>query len=125
MIAQYGLEDTIFPLGARENPIPYMKLCDVLLLPSRYEGKPMTVTEGFIMGLVPLVTRYTSAGEQIQNGVDGIIVENEEEALYRGLKSVIQRPGLLDGPRAYIRGRDYGNQWEIEKFDDLVEGLFS
>ena len=43
-----------------------MKLCDVMLLPSRYEGKPMVVTEGYMMGLVPLVTRYTSAGEQIQ-----------------------------------------------------------
>ena len=125
MITQYGLEDTIFPLGVRENPIPYMKLCDVLLLPSRYEGKPMTVTEGFIMGLVPLVTRYTSAGEQIQNGVDGIIVENEEEALYQGMKTVIESPGLLDSLRTYIRDHDYGNQWEIEKFDKLVEGLFS
>ena len=45
MIRQYGLEDVIYPLGVRENPIPYMKLCDVMLLPSGM-SKPMVVTEG-------------------------------------------------------------------------------
>ena len=125
MIRQYGLEDVIYPLGARENPIPYMKLCDVMLLPSRYEGKPMVVTEGHIMGLVPLVARYTSAGEQIQDGVDGFIVENSGEGIYRGLKRILEDPGVLEGPREYIRRHDYGNQREIAKFYELVEELFS
>ena len=125
MIRQYGLEDVIYPLGVRENPIPYMKLCDVMLLPSRYEGKPMVVTEGYMMGLVPLVTRYTSAGEQIQNGVDGFIVDNNEEALYQGIKRIVEDPSVLHGPREYIRSHDYGNQNEIVKFDKLVEELFS
>ncbi len=124
LISRFELEDVIYPIGVRENPIPYMKKFDAALLPSRYEGKPMVVTEGFIMGLVPIVTRYTSAGEQIQNGVDGLIFENNDEALYRGLKSVLENPRSLDKMREYIINHDYGNENEIEKFDKLVEGLF-
>ena len=44
MIAAAGLEKNIFPIGVRDNPIPYMKKCDAFFLPSRYEGKPMAVT---------------------------------------------------------------------------------
>ena len=124
LISRFELEDVIYPIGVRENPIPYMKKFDAALLPSRYEGKPMVVTEGFIMGLVPIVTRYTSAGEQIQNGVDGLIFENNDEALYQGLKSVLENPRSLDKMREYIINHDYGNENEIEKFDKLVEGLF-
>ena len=100
-----------------------MKKFDAMLLPSRYEGKPMVVTEGFIMGLVPIVARYTSAGEQIQNGVDGLIFENNDEALYQGLKTVLEDPKALDRMREYIKKHDYGNEKEIEKFDKLAEGL--
>lgn len=123
MIKEYALEDIIYPIGVRENPIPYMRMCDVLLLPSRHEGKPMAVTEGFIMGLVPVVTRYTSADEQIKNGVDGFVIDNNEEALYRGLKDILEHPERLDAMRGYICGHDYGNEKEIEKFDILVRKL--
>lgn len=123
LIAQYGLQDIVYPIGVRENPIPYMRLCDALLLPSRHEGKPMVVTEGFIMGLVPIVTRYTSAGEQIQDGTDGLIFENDEESLYRGLKAVLEHPEIIDKMRVYINSHDYGNAQEIEKFYTLTEGL--
>ena len=123
LIARRGLDDVIYPIGVRENPIPYMKRFDAMLLPSRYEGKPMVVTEGFIMGLVPIVARYTSAGEQIQNGVDGLIFENNDEALYQGLKNVLEDPKALDRMREYIKKHDYGNEKEIEKFDKLAEGL--
>ena len=123
LIAVYGLEDVIYLIGVRENPIPYMKSFDAMLLPSHHEGKPMVVTEGLIMGLVPMVTRYTSAGEQIQNGIDGLIFENNDYALYQGLKSVLENPKCLDKMREYIQTHDYGNEKEIEKFDRLVEGL--
>ena len=123
LIKKHGLQDVIYPIGVRENPIPYMRLCDAMLLPSIHEGKPMAVTEGLIMGLVPIVTRYTSAGEQIQNGVDGLVFDNSEEALYKGLKSVLEHPECLREMREYIRAHDYGNEKEIKEFDKLTERL--
>lgn len=123
MIEEEGLSGHIFPIGKRENPIPYMERSDVFLLPSRHEGKPMAVTEAFIMGLVPVVTEYTSAKEQIKDGIDGLVFDNNDEALYQGLKGLLENPQILDTLRENIKATDYGNEKEIAKFYELVEKL--
>lgn len=123
MIREAGLEDVIYPIGTRTNPIPYLKHCDVFLLPSRHEGKPMAITEGFIMGLVPVVTEYSSAREQIRHGVDGLVFDNDDEALYCGLKELLENPSVIKDLQAEIRRTDYGNEKEIAAFDRLVEEL--
>ena len=123
MIAEYKLQDCIYAIGERSNPIPYMKKFDALLLPSNYEGKPMVVTEGFIMGLVPVVTRYTSADEQIRTGVDGLVFDNNEEALYIGLKKLLQNPEVIKELKKTVNNTDYGNESEIGRFYELIDEL--
>ena len=123
MIEEYSLTEIIYPIGARQNPIPYLKKADCFLLPSRHEGKPMVITESFIMGLVPVVTNYTSAREQIKDGVDGLVFDNNEEALYEGLKKVIENPQIINELTENVLGTDYGNEKEIAEFDKLAEKL--
>ena len=122
-IKEKGLENYIKPIGAKENPIPYMAKADALLLPSRNEGKPMVVTEAFIMGLVPVVTKYSSATEQINNKVDGLIFENSEDGLYDGLKEVITNPHMLQQLRNNVVSKDYGNENNISSFYELLNEL--
>lgn len=123
MIKTEGLENCIYLTGLKENPIPYFKKSDVFLLPSRHEGKPMVITESFIMGVVPLVTEYTSAKEQIRHGVDGLVFDNDDEALYQGLRMVLETPEILDELKQNVLKTDYGNEKEISVFDELVEKL--
>lgn len=123
IIKKEGLQDHIYPIGLRENPIPYLKQCEVFFLPSRHEGKPMAVTESFIMGLVPVVTAYTSANEQIRNGVDGLVFENSDEGLYEGLRHLLEHPQIIDELKKNVANTDYGNEKEIEVFDKLIETL--
>lgn len=123
MIGDAGLEDVIYPIGKRTNPIPWLKECDAFLLPSRHEGKPMAVTEGYIMGLPPVVTEYSSAHEQIRHGVDGLVFDNDDEALYQGLKELLKNPSLLEAMREVVRNTNYGNEHEIVGFDRLVDEI--
>ena len=123
MIEEYSLTEIIYPIGVRQNPIPYLKKADCFLLPSRHEGKPMVITESFIMGLVPVVTEYTSAREQIKDGVDGLVFDNNEEALYEGLKKVIENPQIINELLENVLRTDYGNEKEIAEFDKLAEKL--
>ena len=37
-IAGAGVQEQVILLGARENPYPYIRGCDLLVQPSRYEG---------------------------------------------------------------------------------------
>ena len=123
IIAAEGLTDVIYLIGEKSNPIPYMKHFDAFFLPSRHEGKPMAVTEGFIMGLPAIVTAYASASEQIRDGVDGLIFENSEEGLYTGLKKLFSSPEVLKGLQKNAADNDYGNEKEIRLFDKLIDDI--
>ncbi len=121
LITDNKLEDYVKWLGVKTNPIPYLKECDVLFMPSRFEGKPMAVTEAQMMGVVPLVSRYVSADEQIKSGYDGIVTDNNTDALYDGIKHIILKPSVIDELKKNIAGNDYGNTDKISIFDKLID----
>lgn len=121
MVLSEGLKDSIFTLGLIKNPMPYMKLCDILFLPSRFEGKPMVVTEAQIMGLVPVVAQYASANEQIQDGTNGFVAENDTESLYNMLKMLVENPQKIEAARQNIKNNDFGNEDEIKRFYEIIK----
>lgn len=122
MISEAGLDDYIKPIGMKKNPYPYLKNMDMFFLPSRWEGKPMVVTEAFMLGLPALVTEYSSAREQVRDGVDGIIVDNSEEGIYKGLKRIIENPELITELHNNVIKTDYSNVEEFKKVEQLIDG---
>lgn len=59
------------------NPLPYYKKAKIFLMTSAYEGFPMTLVEALQNCVVPIVMdSFSSINEIIQNGHNGIIVEN-------------------------------------------------
>lgn len=119
LIERLGRGKEIFLLGQMLNPLPLVAGADAFLMTSWYEGKPMAVTEAQILGLPVLATRYASASEQITDGVDGLIVENSEAGIERGLERLLETPGLLEKLSAQARLRHYGNETEMERYYDL------
>lgn len=88
--------DKLFLLGPKTNPYGFLRDCDIFVLPSRYEGKPITVEEAKIMYKPILVSRYLSAEEQLDGGRLGYITDIGEEGLLRGLKKLLGDPELCD-----------------------------
>lgn len=95
MIKENNLENEFVLLGERVNPYPYIKKADVFVLTSRYEGKPIAVTEAQILGVPVITTEYASAREQVNHGIDGIITPNDDTAIYDGIKKVLENRDLL------------------------------
>jgi glycosyltransferase involved in cell wall biosynthesis len=65
-------------LGFKDNPYPYLKKALFLVLSSKYEGFPMSVIESMACG-TPVVAFDCVSGpnEVIANGVNGLLVENQ------------------------------------------------
>ena len=120
MIKENNLGSHIKLLGQQINPYCIEKYMDIFLLPSRYEGKPMAVTEAQMLGLVPIVCSYSSAHEQIKDGYDGIIAQNNDEDIYLQLKSVLQGKYDLGLMKKRITEKDYSNVMEIDKVTNLL-----
>lgn len=53
---------------------------DVLVLPSRWEGAPLTILEAQRLGCVPVCTAVGAVEELVSNGKDGLLVAPDNEA---------------------------------------------
>lgn len=114
------MDDTIILYGNKLNPLPYLRQMDVFILASRYEGKPVSVTEAQILGLPCLVTNYESASSQVQHQVNGIIMDNDYDNIYESIKVVIQTPELLAKWKTNTLLDLYSNEQDIMYFYRLM-----
>lgn len=114
MVDKFGLNNYVRVLGAYNNPLNIEAKCDIFFLPSRYEGKPMAVTEAQMLGLVPIVSNYASASEQVRNLYDGLIMENSDDGIYDGLDYMLHHlEDVLDKYKANVANTDYSNLREL------------
>lgn len=91
-IAKYNLDDRFHLIGLRENPYPYIENADILIQPSRFEGKSVVLDEAKILAKPCIVTNYNSVEDQIKDGIDGIIVSLTPEDLAKGIEQLINNP---------------------------------
>ena len=120
-VERMGMDDTIILYGNKFNPLPYLREMDVFVLASRYEGKPVAVTEAQILGLPCLLTNYESASSQVQHGFNGMIMNNDYESIYETIKYVLQNPSTISEWKTNIVSGVYGNENDIEKFYELLD----
>lgn len=114
MVDKFGLNNYVRILGAYNNPLNIEAKCDIFFLPSRYEGKPMAVTEAQMLGLVPIVTNYASASEQVRNFYDGLIMDNSDDGIYDGLEYMLHHlEDVLGKYKNNVANTDYSNLREL------------
>lgn len=119
-IATRGMGDHVILLGKKANPYPYMKACDLYVQPSRYEGKAVAVREAQILGKPVAVTRFPTAEGQLENGVDGVIVPQDEKEAADALFDLLRNPSRLRQLADACLARDYGNRGEIARLESLL-----
>lgn len=120
-IAEEKMQDFVVILGKKENPYPYIKACDLYVQPSRYEGKSVAVREAQILQKPVVITNYATAGSQLQDGFDGVIVPMDVESCARGIAAVLKDKALLQSLTENTKKGDYTNAGEIQKLYDIME----
>ena len=97
-IKKYGLKEIIF-LGelSRDQVYSYYKNCDAVVLPSRSESFPTSVTEAMALGKPVIASKIFGTVEQIKDGHDGILIESDNvEELTKALISLYQNKSLRE-----------------------------
>lgn len=90
MIEENSLKDTFFLEGMQPNPYPYMKKADIIVQPSRYEGKSIVLDEAKVLGKAIVVTNYSSVTDQITDRETGLIVECTPEGIAGGVECLVK-----------------------------------
>ena len=107
-----GLGDVFTLVGYRENPYKYVKSADLYVCSSYREGFSTAVTEALIVGTPVVSTNCSGAYELLgRNNEYGIVTENNEEALYEGLRYMLQNQHYKTyAPKAAERGRKFDTE---------------
>ena len=119
-IAGAGVEKHVIILGKKSNPYPYIKACDIYVQPSRYEGNSVTVREAQILCKPVVVTDYSTARNQVKDGVDGVIVPLDNMACAEGIVKVIRSTEQTQALSEMLAKSDYGNVCEAENISLLL-----
>lgn len=118
-IREAKMEELVIILGRKTNPYPYMKACDIYVQPSRYEGKAVTVREAQILEKPVVITKFSTSGSQLNDGIDGIIVPMDTEGCAAGIYEFLQEPDVKVRLAENCRNGSFGNESEIEKLYKL------
>ena len=89
-IDSLGLTEDFVLLGARENPYPYYRQCDLYVHATRFEGKSIAVQEAQILGCTILVSDCSGNREQVKNGTDGILCQLSAEEISRSIIELLE-----------------------------------
>ena len=122
IIKDNGMESYAHILGFQTNPYPYYKGSDLFVCSSRAEGYSTVVTEALIIGLPVLSTECSGMRELLGDNEYGIIVPNEDEALYLGLKELLLDQSRLNYYRtkAIERGNMFNLSEMIDRFEQII-----
>lgn len=119
-IKEAGMEEHVILLGKRENPYPFIKACDIYVQPSRFEGNAVTVREAQILCKPVVTANYPTAHSQIKQGVDGIIVPQDNAGCAHEIAQFIKNKELQQKIVGYLKEHDYGNEKEVQKLYSLM-----
>lgn len=74
-VNELGLNSVIEFLGLQDNVYGYLNTADIFILPSLYEGIPMTLIEAMGTGLPIIATAVGGIPDMLENGKEALIVD--------------------------------------------------
>ena len=98
LIAQYGLEKHVIVAGFRNNPYPWIKHADLLVLCSDHEGMPNVLVEALVCGTPVISSDCPSGPREVLTGDlrRFLVPVNDTQALATTIKTVLAKPLRID-----------------------------
>lgn len=102
-IAAAGVGDRIVLLGQSANPFPAYRHADLVAMVSNHEGLCGVINEAKVSGAAVLAVSVSGIDEQLRDGVNGWVIENDRQAIIEALDGLIRSPDRM----AQVRNTTY------------------
>lgn len=123
---ELGVSESVSLLGYNTNPYKYVSKCDLFVCSSHAEGFSTAATEALITG-TPVCTVDVSGMREMlgENNEYGVVTENSEEALYQGIKRLLDDPALLSHykEKAIERGKLFSTEATVRATEAMLLDL--
>ena len=119
-IKSYKLEDSIFLPGWVDDPIPYLRLSDLLVLSSDYEGFGLVILEALSVGVNVVSTNCkTGPSEILKDGEFGFLCRvGDASALASSVNIALKNP--LPKERLMSRASDFLPEKITQQYEDIL-----
>jgi len=119
-----GFADRIVFAGYVADTRQVYAAADILLMPSRFEGLPMTLLEAMGMGLPVVASKLDGIAEVIEDGREGLLIEsNDTYGFVDRCAALLENPAksseLASNARAKIEAR-----FSVERMTSAVEAIY-
>lgn len=121
-ICELKMENYFFLEGTTSNPYKYMKCAEVVVQPSRNEGKSIVLDEAKILNKPIVVTNYPSAKDQITDGITGLIVEITPNSIADGINRILSDMSLGKELSENCRTEEDQTEVILNKISKILEG---
>jgi len=125
-VEKENLHDTFTFLGYQTNPYKFVRSSDIFVCSSHSEGFSTAATEALIVG-TPVVTTLVSGMKEMlgENNEWGIVTDNDENALYEGIKRLLDDPKLLAHykEKAAERGKTFSTENTVKAVEEMLLNL--
>lgn len=120
-IREEKLEEHFILLGEKENPYPYIFNAAIYVQTSQFEGRSSTINEAKILAKPIVVTNFDSVFEQIESGINGLIVEKDPDQIAEAVLKLLNDINLQSKFIAHLRNETLGTEIEIHKLYDIIQ----
>ncbi len=119
------IDDIVEFVGFVNNPYPYIKNADLMVVPSASEGFGLVVVEAMALGVPVVSTKTAGPMEIIEQDAYGLLCEHDDESIYQFVKKLIEDEKLREHykQQGLIRSKDFNVKRTVQAFDELIENL--
>lgn len=123
MISDFHLNKNITMLGFDSNPYRYVSKMDFFVCSSLSEGYSTAVTESIILHTPVITTDCSGMAEIFGDSGCGMIVENNEEDLLKGMRRMLTDALLVKQMKACAveRSKFFSKERCIKQFETFIE----
>lgn len=126
-IKQIGLEPYVNFMGLQDNVFPLLQESDCFILPSLYEGMPISLIEAMGTGLPVIVSNVGGMPDMVKNEVSGLLIEPSAEELYNAMKRMIIEKNLREkiGKNALKSSKQFSVEKMTHNYISIYDSLLS
>lgn len=121
LINKNRVGDCIELMGIKVNPYPYMSQADLIVHPSRFEGKSIALDEAKLLCKPIVVTNFSTVRDQFTDRHNASICEMKPESIADAIQELLENESLRRKYSANLLSERKDNSDEIEKLYEIFD----
>lgn len=125
-VVDRGLSNAVEFLGLQDNVYGYLHNADIFILPSLYEGIPMTLVEAMGTGLPIVATNVGGIPDMVKNNESAILTSFDCQEIVDALVKLSDNIELRKtlGTNALIRSKAFSSKEMASQYIKVYQGVF-